>query len=568
MKKSGSIPNNLISNLKNSLDFYKNIFKYKNILLLSDNGAKFSVEIQTNNKKYPKYNYKNKKLKIIENVYQKHTLSKRSFLYKMCGHFKVDVLFKINGGNVLAIQTQKSGLSDREIKLGKFFSEYLDNLLKNEKLVIDLESNSKRLRQMISEITTLHEITRALDSGQNLEALLYYIMEKCKLIMNAEASSLMLVIPETNELEFKVVLGPKSEEVKPFRLPIGKGISGWVAKTGKPVLIPDAYKDKRFDPSFDKRSGFVTRSMLCVPMIHKKKTIGVMTVLNRHDQFSFTENDKVLLTIFASQAALAIENAKLLLEAIEKERLQKELQVAAEIQNLLIPQKLPEIKNLDISATYLPCLEISGDFYNIIPLGKNRFAFVVADVSGKGIPGAMVVSNMQATLRAYLEQSDDLLSIVSKLNSSIIDQTTDDRFITFFIGIYDENKMTLEYVNAGHNPPLHYNGSKKIGKLKTGGIFIGFLPFDYKSEKIQLKPGDILTFYTDGLIEAMNDNDVEFGEDKVIKIIEKKSKLSSKNIQKSLIDEVRKHIGDNKLHDDFTLVITKIIKPKTIAVNK
>jgi len=185
-----------------------------------------------------------------------------------------------------------------------------------------------------------------------------------------------------------------------------------------------------------------------------------MTVLNRLDQFSFTENDQVLLMIFASQAALAIENAKLLLEAIEKERLQKELQVAAEIQNLLIPQKLPKIKNLDISATYLPCQEISGDFYNIIPIGNKRFAFIVADVSGKGIPGAMVVSNMQATLRAYSEQSDDLLSIVSKLNLCTINQTTDDRYITFFIGIYDEKEMTLEYINAGHNPPLHY--TKKL----------------------------------------------------------------------------------------------------------
>ena len=383
-------------------------------------------------------------------------------------------------------------------------------------------------------------------------------MEKCKLIMNAEATSLMLSIPETNELEFKIVLGPKSEEVKPFRLPIGKGISGWVAKTGKPVLIPDVYKDDRFDPSFDKRSGFITRSMLCVPMIYKTKTIGVMTVINRLDQFSFTENDQVLLTIFASQAALAIENAKLLLEAIENERMQKELQVAAEIQNLLIPQKLPKIKNLDISATYLPCQEISGDFYNIIPLGNKKFAFIVADVSGKGIPGAMVVSNMQATLRAYLEQSDDLLSIVSKLNLSIIDQTTDDRYITFFIGIYDEKDMTMEYINAGHNPPLHYKKNKEIGRLKTGGIFIGFLPFEYEAAKVQLNSGDILVLYTDGLVEAMDAKDEEFGEENVIKIIKKKSNSTSNIIQKTLIDEVKKHISDKKLEDDFTLVVTKI----------
>jgi len=559
MKNAQSIPANLSTNLKNSLDFYKNIFNYKNILLLNDSDSKIEVLIQTNVKKFSAFDYSGKKLKIVDKVYLKQNLSKRSSIYNLCNHFDVHMLFKVNRSYVIAIQNSEDEFQDQELKLGMFFSDYLDNLLKSEKLVIDLEQNTKRLQQMITEITTLHEITRALDSGQNLDALLFYIMEKCKLLMNSEATSLMLVIPETNELEFKIVLGPKSEEVKPFRLAIGKGIAGWVAKTGKPVLITDAYADDRFDPSFDKRSGFVTRSMLCVPMVYKNKIIGVMTVLNRMDQFSFTENDQVLLTIFASQAALAIENAKLLLEAIEKERLQKELQVAAEIQNLLIPQKLPKIKNLDISATYLPCQDISGDFYNIIPLGNKKFAFIVADVSGKGIPGAMVVSNMQATLRAYLEQSDDLLNIVSKLNICTINQTTDDRYIPFFIGIYDENEMTLEYINAGHNPPsLHYTKNKKINKLKMGGIFIGFLPFEYTSDKVQLNSGDILVLYTDGLIEAMNENEVEFGEENVINIIKKNSKSTSKIIQNTLIEEVKKHISDKKLDDDFTLVVTKI----------
>jgi phosphoserine phosphatase RsbU/P len=558
MKKSQTMPVNISTNLINSLDFYKNIFNYKNILLLNDDGSNFNVLIQTNEKKYTEFNYDGKRQRIKEKVYLKQNLSKRSLIYRLCDHFNVHMLFQVNDTKVIAIQTDSVELQHQEIKLGIFFSDYLENLLESEKLVVDLELNSKRLRQMITEITTLHEITRALDSGQNLDALLYYIMEKCKLIMNAEATSLMLVIPETNDLEFKIVLGPKSEEIKPFRLPIGKGIAGWVAKTGEPVLIPDAYADDRFDPTFDKRSGFVTRSMLCVPMVYKTKIIGVMTVLNRLDQFSFTENDQVMLTIFASQAALAIENAKLLLEAIENERMQKELQVAAEIQNLLIPQKLPKIKNLDISATYLPCQEISGDFYNIIPLDNKKYAFIVADVSGKGIPGAMVVSNMQATLRAYLEQSDDLLSIVSKLNLSIIDQTTDDRYITFFIGIYDENDMTMEYINAGHNPPLHYIKNKEIGRLKTGGIFIGFLPFEYESANVQLSSGDILVLYTDGLIEAMDTEEVEFSEENVIKIIQKNSKSTSKVIQQNLIDEVTKHVGDKKLEDDFTLVVIKI----------
>jgi len=429
----------------------------------------------------------------------------------------------------------------------------------NKKLIEKLENYTNRLQQMLAEISTIHEITRAFDSGQNIDSLLHHIMDKCKKFMNGEAASMMLVCENGEELEFKIALGPKSDEVKPFRLPIGKGISGWVAKTRKSVLIPDAYKDKRFDPSFDKRSGFITQSMLCVPMLYKNKTIGVMTILNRLDGESFTENDQILLTIFATQAALAIENARLLLKAIEKERLDKELQLAADIQKLLIPQILPKITNTDISAIYLPCLEISGDFYNIIPLKENKYAFVVADVSGKGIPAALVVSNMQAMLRAYLEYSIDLPSITSKLNDSIIEQTTTDRFITFFIGIYNTENLTFEYINAGHNPPLQYKKDGTIHLLQKGGIFIGSLPFKFESEKIQLETGDILVLYTDGLVEAMNKEEEEFGEFRVIKIIEKNAEKSSAVIQEAILENVKLHIGNKKLEDDFTLVIAKVV---------
>ncbi len=556
MRKSIAIPDNLQMNFKSTLNFYKNIFNYKDTLIIIVDRNEFFPVLHSNaqNLSSVLINQAN----LPENNIIKNDHDKNEDVKKLCEHFSVQALFSFNKKYFIGVNSVNKNLTNEEKKIGGFFAQYFENLIKNEELVGSLESYSKRMQQMLSEISTLHEITRALDSGENLDSLLKYIMGKCKLIMNAEAASLMLVITETNELEFKIVLGPKSEEVKPFRLPIGKGISGWVAKTGKPVLIPDVYKDDRFDPSFDKKSGFKTTSMLCVPMLYKNKTIGVMTVLNRRDQFPFSENDQVLLTIFASQAALAIENARLLIKAIEKERLDKELQVASDIQNLLIPQELPKISNLDIAATYLPCLEISGDFYDIIPISKNRYVFVVADVSGKGIPGALVVSNMQATLRAYLEHTSELLAIVSKLNESIIRQTTSDRFITFFIGIYDMEKLTFEFINAGHNPPLHYKNNGEIDQLQKGGIFIGLMPFNYESETVHLHSGDILLFYTDGLVEAMNQNEVEFGEQKVKDIIINNAHKNSNEIQQIIIDEVKTHVSDNKLDDDFTLVIAKV----------
>jgi sigma-B regulation protein RsbU (phosphoserine phosphatase) len=443
--------------------------------------------------------------------------------------------------------------------MATFSCSYIANLVNNENLVQDLEGSSERMQKMLREMVTLHEITHALESSDNLDSLLEYIMQKSQNVMTAEAASLMLVLEDTNELEFKVTLGPKAKEVKPFKLPIGQGISGWVAQTGEAVLIPDAYSDPRFDPSFDKRSGFRTNSMLCVPMIHKSKIVGVMTLINKLDGTPFNENDQNLFTIFASQAALSIENARLLFAAIEKERLDKELQVASEIQRLLIPQEIPKSSFLEIAAEYIPCKEVGGDFYDIIRLDENRYIFVVADVSGKGIPGALVVSNMQATLRAFLEYSDDLLPVVSRLNEAIIRQTTTDRYITFFIGLYDHTKSKLAYINAGHNPPLLINKNGDMKELKTGGIFIGYMPWEYEIEEISFKKDDTLVMYTDGLVEAMDSDEEEFELTGLKKTIKGCLSSSTEKLKEVIIEKVHDHIGAIPLADDFTLLISRRI---------
>ena len=375
-------------------------------------------------------------------------------------------------------------------------------------------------------------------------------------ISNSEAASLMLLTEDRSELEFKVALGPKSKGVKSFRLPVGKGIAGWVAENAEPILIPDAYADSRFDPSFDKRSGFRTHSYLCVPLIHKEKVVGVLTVLNRLDGHSFTEDDQNLVTTFASQAALSIENTKLLQAAMEQERLKKELQVAAEIQSLLIPQKLPEIKGLDIASTYIPCKEVGGDFYDIIRIDDKRFVFVIADVSGKGVPGALLVSTMQAALEAYLESSQDLLYVIDRLNRRIISNTTEDRYITFFMGLYNSSDKSFSYINAGHNQPLWLN-DKGITPLTKGGIFIGYMPWEYESETIYLAKGDTLLMFTDGLIEAMNENEEEFGDEKLRAILNEKTIRSSDSLLKEIEKRVLLHLGGTSLDDDFTLVVVK-----------
>ncbi len=437
--------------------------------------------------------------------------------------------------------------------------ENIEKLMQNYQMAKDLNAYSHRLEQVLSEMSALHDVSRAIESSENLDTLLKYILKKAKKLMKVESASLMLALEETNELEFKVVLGPKSEGVKPFRLPIGQGISGWVALHGEPILIPDVYADPRFDPSFDKRSGYRTRSMLCVPLIYESKVTGVMTVLNRLDMEPFGESDKTLLMTFAAQAALAIENTKLLMAALEKERLDQELRMASEIQNLLLPGEIPLRDQLDIDATYIPCKEMSGDFYDIIVLDENRTVFVVADVSGKGIPGAMVVSNMQASLKAYLKYSSNLIELVTHLNEAIMLNTTSDRYITFFIGLYDKRDDTFQYINAGHNPPLLIGGNNNLKELNVGGIFIGSLPWEYEMDMVKLEKGDLLTLYTDGLVEAMNEREEEFEKERLTQVLRNNKNKPSTDILNSIIVSVKEFAGATDFEDDFTVMVIKRI---------
>ncbi|MEJ2543475.1 MAG: SpoIIE family protein phosphatase [Calditrichaceae bacterium] len=528
---------------------FKNLYKNSKVILLhkvqSDeiDGVEYLAQTTKNLKSF-KTNWKlndEKSVMNIEEITDKEAV-------KIFNHYNIDIIYPLNTSDkkitILGLCSDSIVKDELLINSFRLLGKNFEQVLQNDFLEKSLIRSNQQTKQMISEMGALHEISRMFESSKNIDALLTYVLKKCMDLMNAEAASSMMVVEGTDELEFKTVLGPKSEGVKPFRLKIGKGLSGWVAQNNESVLIPDAYKDPRFDPSFDKRSGFHTKSMLCVPLM---------------DGQPFTESDKNLLTTFASQAALAIENAQLLQATIEKERLDKEVQVASEIQQLIIPQSLPQINGLDISAIYVPCKEVSGDFYDIIRINENEYVFVVADVSGKGIPGAMLVSTMQAILKAYLEYSTDLKSIITKLNDRIIKNTTEDRFITFFFGLYNAEKSTLTYINAGHNPPILILDENNLQRLEKGGIFIGCLPWDYEFDSIHLPESSILALFTDGIIEAMDDKQVEFGEERLIDILKKGKTLPMKEVRDMLIKSVKEHRGGKALEDDLTLSLFKRI---------
>ncbi len=453
--------------------------------------------------------------------------------------------------------TGKGEFKSSDILLIKLCALLFESFVENVHLQRELQRASSRMQAVIEETTALHEISRSIESISSLDSLLHHIVLKSMHLMHAESGSLMLYTEQGDELEFKVAIGPKSDNVKPFRIKPGQGISGWVAKYGKPILIKDAYKDERFDPSFDKRSGYRTRSFLCVPLKYKDHILGVITILNRLDHRPFTERDQQMLVTFATQAALAIENTRLLKEALEKERLKADLKVAAKIQSMLIPQKLPHIDQLEVAATYIPCKEMSGDFYDVIPISDGKWVFVMADVSGKSVPGAMLMSNFQATIRTYLQFSSDLIWIMGRINDLLIQQTDSDRYITVFVALYDPQKGSITSVNAGHNPPLLVNSKGRVQKLNKGGIFVGILPWKYQKQHLAFSQDNLLVMYTDGLVEAMDEKEEEFGLERLKKIIVAHRHENIDALKERIIDAVKRHTGGKPLDDDFTLLLVR-----------
>ena len=322
-------------------------------------------------------------------------------------------------------------------------------------------------------------------------------------------------------------------------------------------MIPNAYEDERFDRSFDQKTGYVTRSIVCVPLIFNKKTIGIVQALNRKDEKSFTQHDLRSFTLFSTLAALAIENSRLLHRTIEKEKMEKDLVVATEIQRLIIPHHLPKIRSLELSGIYIPSKGIGGDFYSVFPVNDEETVICIADVTGKGVTGALLVSTLHATIKAYLDFTTDLILILQKLNHLIEELSTSDRYITLFIACHNQKTSELTYINAGHNPPLLFRKGDEPEKLAEGGVCIGVVPYEYNSAKIKLEKNDLLLMYTDGVIEAMNDSKEMFGEGNLVKTVLDKRSESCEAIQDEITLRVLDHCADQSLSDDFTLFILR-----------
>jgi phosphoserine phosphatase RsbU/P len=273
----------------------------------------------------------------------------------------------------------------------------------------------------------------------------------------------------------------------------------------------------------------------------------------------FNELDKLLLQAISRQVQTAIENEYLLKQSLEKDRIEKELLLAATIQQRIIPKELPKISGYELAGINIPSREVGGDYYDCINLGKGIYAFIIADVTGKGISAALLVNTLNAALYSYMEFQLKLSDLTERLNKLIFNATPADKFITFFIAVLDSNSGKLEIVNAGHNPVLLIRKEGNLEKLEAGGLGLGMLDLGlpYQEQHLTMNSGDKLFLYTDGIPEAMNKNEEEYSDERMIEFFRINSDQSSSEFIEGMVNDVKSHVEGELQSDDITCLILK-----------
>jgi len=420
----------------------------------------------------------------------------------------------------------------------------------------DVPDLQRQIDDLARKLNFLREATKALASTLDLGELLGRILEVAKTQADAERGTLFLVDEKTDEIWSLIAHGLEKREI---RLPLGSGIAGYVAKSGEILNIPDAYADSRFNRDVDAQTGYRTRNILCLPIRNKKgRIIAALQLLNkRHGAFTLEDAD-FLLTL-SEHMALALENAQLHRALLEKERLEREMALARDIQRGLLPETPPLVPGFDVALTNEPCYEVGGDYYDFLPLGSDALLVVIADVEGKGLSSAMVMSNLQATLRALVLNLHSLDHLAESLNHMILAGTRGGKYLTMFLGLIDIPHRALDYINCGHVPPVIVRTEGEAVNLTEGGTVVGL--FDnvrYKCGQYKFQTGDVLVLCTDGITESMDEAQEEYGMERLASCVRGAITQSAAEIVNAVNVDVSSYSRMGTHLDDKVMIAIKV----------
>ena len=416
----------------------------------------------------------------------------------------------------------------------------------------------------IDKLRLLLDITSKISRTLDLQEVLNLVMDTLDSLIPYDAAGIFIVncgeverSAEADEpcvFEAEAVRGYDIGELTELHLKLGEGIIGHVALTGEPIISPDVRNDPMY---FNARSE--TRSEMVAPIISNEEVIGVFD-LESDDLNAYSEDDLEVLMLLASQVAIIIEKVMLHEQLVEKKRLEGQLEVARQVQLELLPPDDPILTGFDISAYNFPTEEVSGDYYDWVRIHDDQIGIVIADVAGKGVPAALLMAFLRASLRAATHIGYSPHVSMSKVNYLLWESIERNQFVTAFYGLLDATNRTLVYANAGHNPPLLLDVDGSARFLEQGGLPLGmFRDTRYYEYYLTFEPGQLLVLYTDGVTEAFNPQEEEFGRDRLVDSVLAARTLSAREMIDAVQRDVSKWTDGQGAHDDVTFFVIKAL---------
>jgi sigma-B regulation protein RsbU (phosphoserine phosphatase) len=432
----------------------------------------------------------------------------------------------------------------------RLYSEMSSAKLNN---VLATQEKDKRINQL----SLLFEATRLLNSTLDLAELLELILKIARSEVKAERGTVFLVDSKREEIWSIAASGLDHQEI---RIPFGKGIAGRVAVSGDMVNTEDAYELEYFDPSFDQRLNYRTKSLLSIPIKHHSgEIVGVLQLLNAQSG-KFTADDVGFLNKLSGHMAMALENAQMHRDTMEKQRMERELSLARSIQHRLLPEAPPIVPGYDIAVLSDFCFDVAADYYDFINLGPQSLLLVSAEVEGKGVSSALIMANLQATLRALVMHLHSLEVLAFSLNEMLYTYTKAGKHLSVFLGLIDTRRNILQYVNAGHVPPILVRGKTgEVKLLEEGGTVIGLFPqVDYTRGSVKLEKDDVFVCSTDGILQISDDEKHEYGARRLTDFVRRHRERTAQGIADAVLAEVSAYSTASMNDDDKVLIVVKV----------
>ncbi len=410
----------------------------------------------------------------------------------------------------------------------------------------------------LDHLTTLYQISMTMNSSLQFDEALANVIDAMMLATKAERGVLMGFDEETGSLRLLGARGIAGEQLAKEEA-YSTTIVNQVVSTRQPLLTNNAMFDDRITPgqSIIMRG---LRAILCAPMMAQDRLVGVVYVDTSMRSGAFTEADRDLLSAIANQAGITLENSRLYTVAVEKGRLEHELNLAREIQQGLLPRRKPQLPGYEVEAVWQSAREMAGDFYDYFTLNEESFGVVIADVSDKGAPSALFMAVARSMIRSYAYAGLPPRETLSQTNDLILDDAESGMFVTVYHSVFYKDGSSIN-INAGHNPPVIYRAASRSASLMPqGGRAIGWFPANPLSEvQLQLEPGDVIVYYTDGLTDAENPNGENYGEARLCRVVEEAGTGTASDILKHILQSIDTFAQGIIPFDDLTLMVVRYV---------